>query len=83
VGNSCPISSDNPSREAVPPEVEGNYVADHTKLRAQRGVPPIELVNLEVIAADIVYEFASIGPSLKLHGANAAPMRPIAIPLER
>jgi len=65
VGNSCPIGSDNPSREAVPPEIEGNYIANHTKLRAQHGVPPMELVNLEAIAAGIVYEFASIGPSLK------------------
>jgi kynurenine formamidase len=28
-----------------------------------------------------VYEFAFIGASLKLRGADAAPIRPIALPL--
>ena len=36
---------------------------------------------LEEISEDAVYEFAFIGGSLKLRGADAAPMRPIAIPL--
>jgi kynurenine formamidase len=30
-----------------------------------------------------VFEFAFIGASLKLRGADAAPMRPIAIPVRR
>ena len=33
------------------------------------------------LASDRVYEFAFIGGSLKLRGSDAAPMRPIAIPL--
>jgi kynurenine formamidase len=43
----------------------------------------LELVNLEELARDRVYEFAFIGASLKLRGADAAPMRPIAIGLRR
>ena len=48
---------------------------------AQHGVPILELVNLEGLAEDRVYEFAFIGGSLKLRGADAAPIRPIAIPV--
>ena len=48
---------------------------------AEHGVPIMELVNLEELARDKVYEFAFIGASLKLRGADAAPMRPIALPL--
>jgi kynurenine formamidase len=41
----------------------------------------LEVVNLERIARDKVYEFAFIGGSLKFRGASAAPMRPLAIPI--
>ena len=41
----------------------------------------LELVDLEALARDAVYEFAFIAASLKLRGADAAPLRPIAIPL--
>jgi kynurenine formamidase len=75
------LGADNLSFEAFPSEVEGNYVPLHTYLLAQHGVPIMELVYLEDLARDEVYEFAFIGASLKLRGADAAPMRPIALPL--
>lgn len=75
------VGADNLSFETFPPEVEGNYVPVHTYLLAQQGAPIMELVQLEDLARDRVYEFAFIGASLKLRGADAAPMRPIAIPL--
>jgi kynurenine formamidase len=74
--------ADNLSFEAFPSEVEGNYVPLHTYLLAQTGTPIIELAYLEELARDRVYEFAFIGGSLKLRGADAAPMRPIAIPID-
>lgn len=77
------IGADNLSLEAFPSEVAGNYIPVHTYLLAQHGVPIMELVNLEALAKDGVDEFAFIGASLKLRGADAAPMRPIAIPLRR
>jgi kynurenine formamidase len=77
------IGADNLSFEAFPSEVEGNYVPVHTYLLAQHGVPILELVDLEALAQDRVYEFAFIASSLKLRGADAAPLRPIAIPLAR
>lgn len=77
------IGADNLSLEAFPSEVAGNYIPVHTYLLAQHGVPIMELVNLEQLAKDEIYEFAFIGASLKLRGADAAPMRPIALPLRR
>ncbi len=75
------IGGDNLSLEAFPSEVEGNYIPVHTFLLAQHGIPIMELVELEGVSKDKVYEFAFIGGSLKLRGADAAPMRPIAIPV--
>ncbi len=49
--------------QAFPSEVEGNYVPLHTYLLAQHGVPIMELVYLEDLARDEVYEFAFIGAS--------------------
>lgn len=75
------VGADNLSFEAFPSEVEGNYVPLHTYLLAQQGAPILELVDLEALARDRVYEFAFIAGSLKLRGADAAPLRPIALPL--
>jgi hypothetical protein len=44
----------------------------HTYLLAQQGAMILELVQLEQLARDRVYEFAFIGASLKLRGADAA-----------
>jgi kynurenine formamidase len=80
-GKAMIVGADNLSFEAFPSEVPGNYVPVHTYLLAQTGTPILELVDLEALARDRVYEFAFIGASLKLRGADAAPLRPIAIPL--
>ena len=77
------LGADNLSLEAFPSEVEGDYVPVHTYLLGQHGVPIIELAYLEDLAKDGLYEFAFIGGSLKLRGADAAPIRPIAIPFRR
>lgn len=75
------LGADNLSFEAFPPEREDNWVPVHTYLLAEKGVMFMEQMNLESLAQDGVYEFAFIGSSLKLRGASAAPMRPIAIPI--
>lgn len=75
------IGADNLSLEAFPSEVEGNYVPLHTYLLAQHGVPILELVVLEELAEDEVYEFAFVAGPLKLRGADAAPLRPLAFPV--
>tara|TARA_Y100001933_G_scaffold264768_1_gene332436 strand:+ start:8544 stop:9548 length:1005 start_codon:yes stop_codon:yes gene_type:complete len=75
------VGADNLSFEAFPSELDSDYVPVHTYLLAQQGAPIIELVNLEALARDSVYEFAFIGGSLKLRGSDAAPLRPIALPI--
>lgn len=82
-GGAMILGADNLSFEAFPSESEDNYIPVHTYLLAQMGVPIMELVYLEELANDGVYEFAFVGGSLKLRGADAAPMRPIAFPLRK
>ena len=77
------VGADNLSFEAFPSELETDYVPVHTYLLAEQGTPIIELAYLEDLSSDKVYEFAFIGGSLKLRGADAAPIRPIAIPLRK
>ncbi|GAB3009245.1 cyclase family protein [Cyclobacterium sediminis] len=74
------LGADNLSFEAFPPEREDNWVPVHTYLLAEKGVMFIEQMFLEELAGDKVYQFAFIAASLKLKGASAAPMRPMAIP---
>lgn len=74
------IGADNLSFEAFPSESPDNYVPVHTYLLAQQGVTIIELVNLEALARDEIYQFAFIATPLKIRGGDASPFRPIAIP---
>lgn len=76
------IGGDNLSLEHFPVD-DGSptWVPVHTYLLAQAGVPIIEVLDLEALARDRVYEFAFIGSSLKLRGASGAPFRPLALPL--
>ncbi len=74
------LGSDNLTLEVLPPAPGAeSYIPVHTYLFAQRGALIIEVVDLEALAADKVYEFALIGMPLRLRGASGAPMRPLAI----
>ena len=77
------VGADNLSFEIFPSELETDYVPVHTYLLAEHGTPILELVYLEELSRDQIFEFAFIGGSLKLRGADAAPIRPIAIPLHK
>jgi kynurenine formamidase len=59
-----------------------DWVPVHTYLLAEKGVPFLEVVYLEELARDRVYEFAFIAGSLKFRGASGASLRPIAIPTD-
>lgn len=80
-GGAMVVGADNLSFEALPAETENNYIPVHTYLLAQQGAPIIELINLEELSKDRIYEFAFVGASLKFRGADAAPIRPVAFPL--
>ena len=75
------VGADNLSLEAFPSELDDDYVPVHTYLLGEQGAPILELVNLEELSRDQVWEFAFVGGSLKLRGADAAPIRPMAFPL--
>ena len=77
------IGSDAFSPEPAPSPRKDNWLPIHTYLLAQRGVPIIEVINLEELARDRTYEFAFIAAPLRLRGASASPFRPIAIPFRR
>ncbi len=76
------VGGDNLSLEHFPVSGDaGTWVPVHTYLLAQQGVPIIEVLDLEALAADGVHEFAFVAASLEFRGASAAPFRPLAFPL--
>lgn len=75
------VGADNFGIEAFPSTDPDNFVPVHSYLLAERGVSMLELVWLEDLAADAVYEFLFIASPLKMRGATASPLRPIAIPV--
>ena len=75
------LGADNIGLEAISALTQDNWVPVHTYLEAERGVTIIEVLDLEALARDKVYEFVFIGAPLKLRGATGAPMRPLAIPM--
>jgi len=75
------IGSDNIAVEQLPAEDPENWMTVHTYLLAEAGIPIAEVVNLEELAEEQVHEFVFIGASLKLRGATAGPIRPIALPI--
>lgn len=51
----------------------------HVFLLTQKGIQIMEMLNLEAIARDRVYEFLFLALPLKIIGGTASPIRPIAI----
>jgi kynurenine formamidase len=51
----------------------------HAVLIARHGIHILEIVNLEELARDRVYQFLFIATPLKIKGATGSPVRPIAI----
>ncbi len=72
---------DNISTDVWPAQESQNWIPVHSAMLSQRGVPIMQNVNLEGLAADRVYQFAWLGAPLKLRGSDGAPMRPVAIPI--
>jgi kynurenine formamidase len=57
----------------------GSMLFGHLHLLAQKGIYIIENLNLDQLARDRCYAFAFIGIPLKLRGATASPLRPLAL----
>jgi kynurenine formamidase len=77
------LGADNFGVERFPSNNPDNFLPLHTYLLAERGVSMIEVMWLEELAKDQVYEFVFIAAPLKLRGATGSPLRPLAIPTQR
>lgn len=75
------VGADNIAFEQLPSADERNWMPVHTFLFAEAGIPMMEVVDLEELSTEECYEFAFIGACLKIRGATAGPMRPLAFPL--
>lgn len=75
------IGGDNLALEQLPTAEPDNWQVVHTYLLAEAGIPIMEVVDLESLAGEQLFEFAFVGACLRLRGATAAPMRPLAMPL--
>lgn len=75
------IGADQECVEVGPSQHEDNWLPGHTHFLAEAGVPMVELLNLEELAADGVKEFCLIAAPIRLRGASGAPMRPLAMAL--
>lgn len=75
------IGADQECVEVGPSQHEDNWLPGHCHFLAEAGVPMIELLDLEALAADGITEFCFIGAPIRLRGASGSPIRPIAMPL--
>jgi kynurenine formamidase len=80
VGAMC-VASDSIALEVLPSEEEGAFMPVHSYLLATAGAQIMEVVNMEEIAAEKMYDFAVLAFPLKLAGATGAPLRPVAVPI--
>ncbi len=78
------IGADTATVEHTPSALEQPSSSPvHTYLLAECGVCLLENAYLEELANAHVYEFGYLGAGLRIRGATAAPIRPLAIPLRR
>lgn len=75
------LGADNLALEALPSSDSSNWLPGHTYLLAEKGVMFMELVDLEGLSKADIKGFLFIGLPLKLRGASASPLRPLAIPI--
>jgi kynurenine formamidase len=77
------VGADNFGVESFPSKDPENFVPVHTYLQAEHGVSLLEALWLEELSKDQVYEFLFIASPLKMRGATASPIRPLAIALRK
>jgi kynurenine formamidase len=73
------VAGDTAFLEVAPSGIEGNPQPVHLFLIQGEGVPILEWINCEALAADAVYEFLFICLPLTISGATGSMVRPIAI----
>jgi len=73
------VGADNVAFEVAPSGVEGSSQPVHVHLIHEHGIPILEWVNCERLAADGVYEFTFVCLPLGVIGATGSMVNPIAI----
>jgi kynurenine formamidase len=75
------VGADNMAWDVIgPTDPElGMTLPGHVLLLVRAGIPIIENLNLEELAAAKVYEFGFVCLPLKMRGATGSPVRPIAV----
>jgi kynurenine formamidase len=75
------VGADNIAWDVIgPPDPEvGVTLPGHVLLLVRAGIPIIENLNLEELAAARVHEFGFVCLPLKMRGATGSPVRPIAL----
>jgi kynurenine formamidase len=75
------VGADNMAFDLMgPPDPEMNVtLPGHVLLLVRAGIPIIENLNLEELAAANIHEFVFVCLPLKMRGATGSPVRPIAI----
>jgi kynurenine formamidase len=53
----------------------------HVHLLVESGIHIIEVLNLEELARDHIYEFVLVAAPMNISGATGAPIRPLAFPV--
>lgn len=75
------VGSDTVAFEHIAPGKGLSELPGHKILLVDHGVPIIEMLDLETLAADGPAEFIFVMAPLKLVGATASPVRPFAVSL--
>lgn len=73
------VGADTEGCEVLPSQVEGNPHPVHERLLIDNGVYIIENILLEELAARSAYEFLFVALPLKIRGATASMLRPVAV----
>src|SRR5699024_7779792 len=77
------IGGDNIALENNPSPEKDNYFPVHTYLFSEVGIPIIEMLMLEELAKEKIYEVGFMGKAMPLEGATGAPMQPIVFPIKK
>ena len=72
------VGADNTAVEAMPYE-PGGFLAVHVELLTRRGIYLVEHLDLAALARDACHEFLFVASPLRVTGASASPVNPVAI----
>ena len=73
------VGSDTTAFEHIGAGMGHSLLPGHRVLLVENGIPIVEMLNLERLAADRVYRFAFVLAPLNIEGGTGSPVRPLAL----